>query len=41
MIRYDAHQQAEDFIVADRASYDAPTWTFENATTYHFSPDGG
>lgn len=40
VIRYDAHQKAQEIIFADRANYDAPTWTFQNATTYHFSPDG-
>ena len=24
-------------IVSERAHYDAPTWTFINATTYHFT----
>ncbi|GAC1659657.1 MAG: LptF/LptG family permease [Candidatus Elarobacter sp.] len=40
VIRYDAHQKPQEFIVADRARYMPPTWTFENSTTYHFSPDG-
>ena len=40
VIRYDAKQKPQDFIVADRARYVQPTWTFENSTTYHFSPDG-
>jgi lipopolysaccharide export system permease protein len=40
VIRYDAHQKAQDITFADRASYSAPTWTFQNATTYHFSQDG-
>lgn len=40
VIRYDAQQKPQDFIVADRARYVDPTWTFENSTTYHFAPDG-
>jgi lipopolysaccharide export system permease protein len=40
VIRYDARQKPQEFIVADRARYVAPTWTFENSTTYHFAPDG-
>ena len=41
VIRYDPNQKPVDLIVADRARYAAPTWTFENSTTYHFAPDGG
>jgi lipopolysaccharide export system permease protein len=40
VIRYDAHQTPQDIIFADRATYDPPTWTFQNAKTYRFSPDG-
>jgi lipopolysaccharide export system permease protein len=40
VIRYDANQKPVDLIVADRALYVAPTWTFRNSTTYHFNPDG-
>ncbi len=40
VIRYDARQKPQEFIIADRATYVAPTWTFENAKTYRFSPDG-
>ena len=40
VIRYDAHQKPQEFVIADRATYVAPTWTFQNATTYRFSPDG-
>jgi lipopolysaccharide export system permease protein len=40
VIRYDVHQKAQDFIDADRARYEPPTWRFENSTTYHFAPDG-
>jgi len=41
VVRYDAQGKPQDFIVADRARYDEPTWSFESSTTYHFSPDGG
>ncbi|MDB5094214.1 MAG: permease [Candidatus Eremiobacteraeota bacterium] len=40
VIRYDAQQKPQEFIIADRATYVAPTWTFQNAKTYRFSPDG-
>jgi lipopolysaccharide export system permease protein len=40
VIRYDAKQKPIDLIVADRARYVAPTWTFENSKTYDFQPDG-
>ena len=40
VIRYDAHQKPQEIVFADRATYDAPTWTFQNATTYRFSRDG-
>jgi lipopolysaccharide export system permease protein len=40
LLRYDAHNLLQDLIVADRARYVAPTWHFENATTYHFDPTG-
>jgi lipopolysaccharide export system permease protein len=40
VIRYDARQKPQEFVIADRALYDPPTWTFLNATTYHFEPDG-
>jgi lipopolysaccharide export system permease protein len=40
VIRYDAKQKPQDLIVADRARYVAPTWTFENSKTYDFAPDG-
>jgi len=40
VIRYDARQQPQEFIIADRAKYVPPDWTFENATTYNFAPDG-
>lgn len=40
VIRYDAHQKPQEFVIADSARYAPPTWTFHNATTYHFAPDG-
>jgi lipopolysaccharide export system permease protein len=40
VIRYDPQQKPRDLIVADRARYVAPTWTFENSTTYHFEAEG-
>lgn len=40
VIRYDAAQKPRDLIVADRARYAEPTWTFANSMTYHFEPDG-
>ena len=40
VIRYDQNEKPVDLIVADRALYVPPTWSFENATTYHFNPDG-
>lgn len=40
VIQYDARQQPQRFIVADRARFVQPTWTFENAITYNFAPDG-
>ena len=40
LLRYDAHTELQDLIVADRARYVAPTWHFENATQYHYYPNG-
>ncbi len=40
VIRYDAQQKPQEFVIADRARYEPPTWTFQNATTYHFAADG-
>ncbi len=37
VLRYDANQTLDEMIVAKRAHYDAPTWTFENAKTYHLT----
>ncbi|HTD32953.1 MAG TPA: LptF/LptG family permease [Candidatus Elarobacter sp.] len=40
VIRYDANQKPRDLIVADRARYVEPTWTFGDSITYDFAPDG-
>ena len=40
VIRYDALQKPQEFIIADKAKYTPPTWKFQNATTYSFRPDG-
>jgi lipopolysaccharide export system permease protein len=40
VIRYDPKGRPQEIIFADRARYNPPSWTFENATTYHFAPDG-
>jgi lipopolysaccharide export system permease protein len=40
VIRYDPHGKPVDLVVADRARYVAPTWTFYDSTTYNFAPDG-
>jgi lipopolysaccharide export system permease protein len=37
VLRYDSKQQLDEMIVSERARYDAPTWTFQNATTYEFA----
>jgi lipopolysaccharide export system permease protein len=37
VLRYDAKQRLAEMIVSERARYDAPTWTFRNATTYEFT----
>jgi lipopolysaccharide export system permease protein len=39
VIRYDPKGKPQDIVFADRARYVPPTWTFENATTYHFEGD--
>jgi lipopolysaccharide export system permease protein len=40
VLQYDSKQQPQEMIVSKRAHYDAPTWQFYDATTYHFSNDG-
>jgi len=37
VLRYDTHQALDEMIISEKAKYDPPTWTFQNATTYHFS----
>ena len=37
VLRYDAKQNLDEMIVSERARYEPPTWTFVNATTYHFT----
>jgi lipopolysaccharide export system permease protein len=37
VLRYDRDQRLVEMIVSDRATFDKPTWAFENATTYQFS----
>ncbi|HEV8023246.1 MAG TPA: LptF/LptG family permease [Candidatus Lustribacter sp.] len=37
VLQYDAKQEIKAMIVSERAHYDPPTWTFINATTYHFT----
>jgi lipopolysaccharide export system permease protein len=37
VLRYDNKQNLDEMIVSDRAKYDPPTWTFENAKTYQFT----
>jgi lipopolysaccharide export system permease protein len=37
VLRYDSKQTIQEMIVSKRAHYDAPTWQFQDATTYHFS----
>jgi len=40
VMRYDAQGRLQDLVESAGARYVAPTWTFQNATTYHFQPDG-
>ena len=40
VIRYDPQQKPQEIIFADHATYVQPTWTFANARTYRFAPDG-
>lgn len=40
MLRYDAHQVLQEVVVADRARYVPPSWTFEHYTAYHFNGSG-
>ncbi len=40
VLRYDAHFELQEVTKAARARYVAPTWHFENATIYHYFPNG-
>ena len=40
LIQYDLHDRPVLIVFSDRARYEQPTWTFTNATEYHFAPDG-
>lgn len=40
VIQYDRDLHPQEIIFSQRAQYDAPTWRFQNATTYHFEKDG-
>jgi len=40
LIQYDTKNRPVLIVFADRARYAQPTWTFANATEYHFDPDG-
>ncbi len=37
VLRYDVKQNLAEMIVSKRARYEPPTWTFQDATTYHFT----
>ncbi len=40
IITYGANRHPSGVLFSDRGHYAPPTWTFENATEYHFAPDG-
>src|SRR5271156_274166 len=40
IVTYGAQSHAEAIIFSDRGSYDAPSWTFYDASVYRFNPDG-
>ncbi|HXF35435.1 MAG TPA: LptF/LptG family permease, partial [Candidatus Acidoferrales bacterium] len=40
VIQYDRDQRPQEIVFSRRAVYDAPTWRFINAATYHFEADG-
>jgi lipopolysaccharide export system permease protein len=40
IITYGANHHPSGILFSDRGRYSAPTWTFENATEYHFATDG-
>jgi len=37
VLQYDREQRLVHMVIADRATYDDPTWSFQNATTYDFT----
>lgn len=37
VLRYDNHQRLVEMIQSERAKFDDPSWTFDNATTYQFA----
>lgn len=40
LIQYDLANRPVLIVFSDRANYEQPTWTFTNATEYHFAADG-
>jgi lipopolysaccharide export system permease protein len=40
VLRYDRTQRLLEMIVSERARFDEPSWTFDNATTYQFASNG-
>jgi lipopolysaccharide export LptBFGC system permease protein LptF len=40
LIQYDLANRPVLIVFSQRARYEPPTWTFENATEYHFGSDG-
>jgi lipopolysaccharide export system permease protein len=40
VIQYDRQNRPQEIIFSDSARYEAPSWTFTNANTYHFQADG-
>lgn len=40
VIQYDRQQRPLQIIVADRARFRVEAWDFQNASVYHFDPDG-
>jgi len=40
LVQYNRENQPQQIIFAERARFDIDRWTLENASTYHFEPDG-
>ncbi len=40
LIQYDSADRPTQIVFADRADFAADRWTLENASVYHFNPDG-